>query len=176
LLERCLDAAPKVRALALRLLVDEFRVGIGAVGASLARAVLSPLPAADGSGSTVGTARGAPDSREGPRGNRSPDVWEGGLQEGEGGVALLGELMRHHQTLEETDSERFPLLLRGLVEAVLRGDSEGIPPRPSDATGDDDDGNDTTNDEGRDGPDTNNALGEGTRGSSGDGGVNLCVG
>ncbi|CAM9096093.1 unnamed protein product [Ectocarpus sp. 6 AP-2014] len=173
LLERCLDAAQKVRALALRLLVDEFRVGIGAVGASLARAVLSPSPAADGSGSTVGTARGTPDSREGPRGNRSPDVWEGGLQEGEDGVALLGELMRHHQTLEETDGERFSLLLRGLVEAVFRGES--VPPRPSDATGGNDDGNNTTNDEERDGPDTNNALGEGTRGSSG-GGVNLCVG
>ncbi|CAM9250981.1 unnamed protein product [Ectocarpus sp. 12 AP-2014] len=171
LLERCLDAAPKVRALALRLLVDEFRVGVGAVGASLARAVLSPSPAANGSGSTVGTERAAPDSRDGPRGNRSPGVWEGGLQGGEGGVALLGELMRHHQTLQETDSERFPLLLRGLVEAVLRGES--LPPRPSDATGDNDDGNNTTNGEGRDGADTNSALGDGTRGSSGGGGVNL---
>ncbi|CAB1115099.1 unnamed protein product [Ectocarpus sp. CCAP 1310/34] len=170
LLERCLDAAPKVRALALRLLVDEFRVGVGAVGASLARAVLSPSPSADRSGSAVGTKRAAPDSRYGPRGNRSPGVWEGGLQGGEGGVALLGELMRHHQTLQETDSDRFPLLLRNLVEAVLRGES--LPPRPSDATRDNDDGNTTTNGEGRDGPDTNSALGDVTRGSSG-GGVNL---
>lgn len=69
-----------------------------------------------------------------------------------------------------TSAVRFPLLLRGLVEAVLRGES--LPPRPSDATGDRDDGSNTTHGEGRDGADTNNALGEGTRGRSG-GGVNL---
>lgn len=82
-------------------------MGVGAVGASLARAVLSPSSAADGSGSTVSTATGAPDSRGRPQGNRSSGVWEGGQQGGEGGAALLGELMRHQQTLEETDSERY---------------------------------------------------------------------
>lgn len=72
--------------------------------------------------------------------------------------------------IASTSAVRFPLLLRGLVEAVLRGES--LPPRPSDATGDNDDGKNTTNGEGRDGADANNALGDGARGSSG-GGVNL---
>ncbi|CAN0225204.1 unnamed protein product, partial [Scytosiphon promiscuus] len=132
LLERCLDIAPK--ASAIRLLVDEFRLGIGPAGTSLAWTVLmSPRPLASlddpQSGRNGGQAVPAPGpgSRNGPREQRSGkmcgDVGDARrLETGRGGsVLLLGQLLRHQHELEETEGERFPVLLKGLVETVLRG-------------------------------------------------------
>lgn len=98
----------QVRALALSLLVDEVRLGIGASGASLARTALA-LPSAPGN------ARRAPDASSGERagggsgGSGGSDGGERLRHEG-GGTLLLGELLRHHEILEETDSERYFVL------------------------------------------------------------------
>ncbi|CAM9569862.1 unnamed protein product, partial [Hapterophycus canaliculatus] len=135
LLERCLDTAPKVRALAIRLLVDEFRLGIGRGGTLLAWTVLtSSQPSADTGGrqsgcnpEQVGKTPGASFSNcfGGQRGGKmggSDD--DGRRQETERGspLLLLGQLLRHQNVLEETDKERSHLLLKGLVETILRGE------------------------------------------------------
>eukprot|EP00752_Nemacystus_decipiens_P017248 g15452.t1 len=118
LLKRCLDTAPKVRELAVRLLVDEFRLGIGAAGVSLARAVLLPPST---SAATVPSARsdGGRGRTAGGSGRGDGRLLDSGG--GSGATVLLGELLRHRKTLEQSDRERFPRLLRGLVEAVMRG-------------------------------------------------------
>ena len=92
----------QVRALAIRLLVDEFRLGIGAAGAPLARAVLLP-PSDNPDADHTETARTVPSARIGGGDG------DGGLQDSAGGsgAPLLGELLRHRTTLEESDRERY---------------------------------------------------------------------
>lgn len=87
--------------------MDEFRLGIGAAGASLARAALA-LP------SIPGITQRAPNARSmewvGGRNRGScGSVGEGRLRyKGGGGeTLLLGELLRHYKTLEETDRKRY---------------------------------------------------------------------
>lgn len=92
----------QVRALAIRLLVDEFRLGIGAAGAPLARAVLLP-PSDNPDPDHTKTARTVSSARIGGGDG------DGGLQDSAGGsgAPLLGELLRHRTTLEESDRERY---------------------------------------------------------------------
>lgn len=105
----------QVRALAIRLLVDEFRLGIGAAGAPLARAVLLP-PSDNPDRHHTETARTVPSARIGGGGGgggrdrtSGGGDGDGGLQDSAGGsgAPLLGELLRHRTTLEGSDRERY---------------------------------------------------------------------
>lgn len=96
----------QVRRLAVRLLVDDFRLGVGPEGASLARAVLLPSASLDGSNTTGGrstlsftTAGGW---RAGHEGN-------GAAARGDARGTLLACLLQHRATLVETDGEGYDL-------------------------------------------------------------------
>lgn len=105
----------------MRLLVDEYGVGIGSRGVSLARAVLyfsqgrACTISAPSVGSTVAQGRWNNNS------SRAPTSGGGGGRVPQGKVRslpLLGRLLRHQEVLEETDKERYTPEMKSLYLVI----------------------------------------------------------
>lgn len=110
-----------MRRLAIRLLVDDFRLGVGPEGASLARAVLLPSESLDDSNATGGRSilsfTTAGDWRAGLDGNVADArgrVHSGSARGDERGTPL-GCLLQHRATLVETDGEGYDLCILKVV-------------------------------------------------------------
>lgn len=137
--EHCLDASfhklsfylgtllgvCQVRRLAIRLLVDDFRLGVGSEGASLARAVLLPSGSLDGSNTTRGRSTlsftTAGDWRAGLEGNGADARGRehSGSARGDEHGTPLGCLLQHRATLLETDGEGYDLCILRMAAARM---------------------------------------------------------